>query len=131
MENFKQYENGLKLSVKHLPGVGSVAMGVIVGVGSSLENMNNNGYSHMVEPMLFKGTTKRTAKQISEEFDALGGNFNAFTSKETTCYYCKFLPDKVDEVSELLSDIFFNAIWNLLILNSGSLNISKVFIPEY
>ena len=112
MENFKQYINGLKLSVKQITSVGSVALGVIVGVGSCLETTENNGYSHMVEHMLFKGTKKRTAKQISEELDALGGNFNAFTSKETTCYYCKVLPDKLDEAAELLSDIFFNATFN-------------------
>lgn len=112
MENFKQYINGLKLSVKQITSVGSVALGVIVGVGSCLETTENNGYSHMVEHMLFKGTKKRTAKQISEELDALGGNFNAFTGKETTCYYCKVLPDKLDEAAELLSDIFFNATFN-------------------
>ena len=109
MEKFKQYENGLKLAVKQIPFVGSVALGVIVGVGSCLEDSKNNGYSHIVEHMLFKGTKKRTAKQISEELDALGGNFNAFTSKENTCFYCKVLPDKLEEAAELLSDIFFNA----------------------
>lgn len=112
MENFKQYINGLKLSVKQIPSVGSVALGVIVGVGSCLETEENNGYSHMVEHMLFKGTKKRTAKQISEQLDALGGNFNAFTGKESTCYYCKVLPNKLEEAAELLSDIFFNAIFN-------------------
>jgi len=131
MENFKQYINGLKLSVKKLPAVGSIAMGIIVGVGSSLEDGSTNGYSHMVEHMLFKGTKKRTAKQISEEFDALGGNFNAFTSKETTCYYCKFLPDKLEEVSELLSDIFFNATFDEVELDRERKVISEeIFMDE-
>ena len=112
MENFKQYINGLKVAVKQLPAVGSVALGIVVGVGSCLETSATNGYSHMIEHMLFKGTKKRTAKQISEELDALGGNFNAFTSKETTCYYCKVLPDKIFEAAELLSDILFNATFD-------------------
>jgi len=112
MENFKQYLNGLKVAVKQLPAVGSVAMGIVVGVGSCLETAETNGYSHMIEHMLFKGTKKRSAKQISEELDALGGNFNAFTSKETTCYYCKVLPDKIYDAAELLSDILFNATFD-------------------
>lgn len=131
MENFKQYFNGLKLSVKHLPALGSVAMGIIVGVGSALETAETNGYSHMVEHMLFKGTKKRTAKQISEEFDALGGNFNAFTSKENTCYYCKFLPDKIDEVSELLSDILFNAVFDEVELErERKVILEEIFMDE-
>ncbi len=112
MEKFKEYNNGLKLVVKQMPQVGSVAMGIIVGVGSCLETPETNGYSHMVEHMLFKGTSTRSARQISEKLDELGGNFNAFTGKESTCFYGKVLQDKVEDAAELLSDIFFNATFN-------------------
>ena len=91
MEKIKTYKNGLRLIVKEMTGLFTVSAGIIVHTGSVNETAQTNGLSHFIEHMLFKGTTKRTAKQISEEFDALGGNFNAFTSKETTCYYCKFL----------------------------------------
>ena len=106
MEKFKEYNNGLKLVVKQMPQVGSVAMGIIVGVGSCLETPETNGYSHMVEHMLFKGTSTRSARQISEKLDELGGNFNAFTGKESTCFYGKVLQDKVEDAAELLRDIF-------------------------
>lgn len=112
MESFKEYNNGLKLVVKQMQNVGSVAIGIIVGVGSSLENSKTNGYSHMVEHMLFKGTPTRSARDISEKLDELGGNFNAFTSKESTCFYGKVLKDKVNDAAELLSDIFFNATFS-------------------
>ncbi len=112
MEKFIQFDNGLKLMVKRQEGLMSVACGVFVGVGSSKETTVTNGYSHFVEHMLFKGTKTRTSRQISEELDELGGNFNAFTGKEATCFYNRILPDNLDKALELLSDIFFNATFD-------------------
>lgn len=112
MEKIKRYKNGLKLIVKKSSGLLSVACGVFVGVGSSKENEKTNGYSHIIEHMVFKGTKTRTAKQISEEMDELGGNLNAFTGKETTCFYTKVVPENLEKSVDFLSDLYFNAVFD-------------------
>ena len=82
MVNLKEYDNGLKLVVKKMDGVMSVSVGVWVGAGSRLETDKNNGISHFLEHMTFKGTEKLTAFELSESFDEIGSQPNAFTSKE-------------------------------------------------
>ena len=101
--------NGLRVMIEDIPTVRSVAIGIWVGTGSRHETEQNNGISHFIEHMLFKGTEKRTAQTIAEEFDSIGGNVNAFTSKEYTCYYAKVLDEHVDLGVEVLSDMFFNS----------------------
>src|SRR5207249_6059753 len=86
--------------------VRSVALGIWVDVGSRDERPAINGASHFLEHLLFKGTKKRTARQIAEAFDAVGGDLNAFTAKEYTCYYCRVsdfdLPMAVEYMSDML-----------------------------
>ena len=85
----KRYPGGLRLVVKRIEGVFSVSMGVLVGTGSCFETKEENGISHFIEHMMFKGTDKRNAFAISDAMDRIGAQVNAFTSKEMTCYSAK------------------------------------------
>ena len=84
MEKIKVFDSGLKLIVKKMSGIYTDCCGVFVGVGSSVENTSTNGYSHFIEHLLFKGTKKRSALEISEEIDNVGGQLTAYTSKDVT-----------------------------------------------
>lgn len=101
--------NGLRIVYEKIPYVRSVSIGIWVGTGSRNEKPDNRGISHFIEHMLFKGTSRRTAKQIAEEMDGIGGQLNAFTGKECTCYYAKTLDSHVDVAFDVLSDMFFNS----------------------
>lgn len=101
--------NGLRLVYENIPYVRSVSVGIWVGTGSRNETLENNGISHFIEHMLFKGTKNRSAKQIAETIDAIGGQINAFTGKECTCYYAKTLDTHLDIAVDVLADMFFNS----------------------
>jgi predicted Zn-dependent peptidase len=102
-------QNGVRVVLENIPTVRSVAIGVWIGTGSRNEDPKNNGISHFLEHMFFKGTKTRTAREIAESFDSIGGQVNAFTSKEYTCYYAKVLDTHADFALEVLSDMFFNS----------------------
>jgi predicted Zn-dependent peptidase len=104
--------NGIRIVTKQVPQARSVAMGVWVNVGARDEKAKEGGLSHFIEHMIFKGTERRTALQIAKEFDAIGGQCNAFTSKECTCYYAKVMDTHVDTMVDLLSDIFLNSVFD-------------------
>jgi predicted Zn-dependent peptidase len=104
--------NGLRIISEDIPHVRSVAVGIWVQAGSRYELPKENGLTHFIEHMLFKGTTTRSAKQIAEEFDRIGGNINAFTSKENTCYYAKVLDHHAKHAVEILADMFFNSLFD-------------------
>ncbi len=99
-------KNGLRIVGEKMPHVRSVAVGVWVGVGSRAETAAENGISHFMEHMLFKGTENRTAAQIASEMDAIGGNLNAYTTREYTCYYAKSVDEDVETVFDILSDMY-------------------------
>ena len=101
--------NGLRVVTEHIPFVRSVSFGLWVNTGSRHENATNNGMSHFVEHMMFKGTEKRTALDIADTMDAVGGQLNAFTSKEHTCYFTRTLDTHLDVAMDVLSDMFFNS----------------------
>lgn len=109
MIHFKQFDNGLKLIVNQMSGLLSVTMGIIVHTGASAESDKEDGISHFIEHMTFKGTKKRTAFQISDEMDRIGAQVNAFTGKDITCYYAKSTTAHAAEAFEILSDIFLNS----------------------
>lgn len=111
MVHFKQLDNGVRLIVKQMSGLLSVSMGIIVGTGSYVETDAEDGISHFIEHMMFKGTKKRTAFQISDEMDAIGAQVNAFTGKDITCYYAKSTSDHAEEAFEILSDLFLNSVF--------------------
>lgn len=98
--------------MENIPTVRSVAIGVWIGTGSRFENTKNNGISHFLEHMFFKGTKTRTAREIAESFDSIGGQVNAFTSKEYTCYYAKVLDTHAPYALEVLADMFFNSTFD-------------------
>ena len=105
----KRYENGLRLVVKQMDGLMSVTMGILVGTGSSMETDAEDGISHFIEHMQFKGTQKRNAFELSDAFDRIGAQVNAFTGKDVTCYYSKCTVDHTDTCFELLSDLFLHS----------------------
>ena len=109
MVHYKKFDNGIRLIVKQMPGLMSVTMGIIVHTGASVESDAEDGISHFIEHMMFKGTEKRTAFQISDEMDAIGAQMNAFTSKDITCYYAKSTTGHAQEAFEILSDLFLNS----------------------
>lgn len=97
--------NGLRVLCEQLPHLRSVSMGVWVKAGSILEREHENGLSHLIEHMAFKGTGRRSAKQIAQEMDAVGGYLNAATSKLCTCYYAKVIDENLPLAADILSDI--------------------------
>ena len=107
----KKYKNGLRLVVKKMEGLMSVTMGILIGTGSSVETDAEDGISHYIEHMQFKGTKKRNSYEISDAFDALGAQVNAFTGKDVTCYYSKCTTDHTAEAFEILADLFLNATY--------------------
>ena len=104
MEKFA-LQNGLNVLVEPMPYLRSVSMGVWVKAGSMLETPAENGLSHFMEHMAFKGTEKRTARQIAEEMDCIGGQLNASTSKLCTNYYAKVIDEDLPRAADILADI--------------------------
>lgn len=105
-------ENGLRIVTEEVPYVHSAVVGIWVKAGSRNENDKNHGISHLIEHLLFKGTEKRTAKQIAQELETVGGSINAFTTKEYTCYYAKVLDEHIDLAVDILADMFFNSLFD-------------------
>ncbi|MGI6678872.1 MAG: M16 family metallopeptidase [Dehalobacterium sp.] len=109
---YKDYlANGIRVVTEEIPFVHSVSIGIWVGTGSRYEEAANHGISHLLEHMMFKGTKNRTAKQIAESLEIVGGQINAFTSKEYTCYYAKVLNDHFDLALDVLGDMFLNSLF--------------------
>lgn len=102
-------ENGLRVISEQIPGVHSTSIGIWVGVGSRHEPPRLSGICHFVEHMLFKGTDRRSAKDIAIEIDSVGGVLNAFTGREHTCFYAKVLGDKLALAVDLLSDLILHS----------------------
>lgn len=103
-------QNGLRIVSEHIPHFRSVAVGVFVNTGSRDERPEENGITHFIEHLLFKGTKTRSAKDIAREFDRIGGDLNAYTSKEYTCYYAKVLDHHAPLAVDVLADMFFNSV---------------------
>ena len=109
MIHFKEFDNGLRLVVNRMDSLMSVTMGIIVHTGASQESDAEDGISHFIEHMMFKGTKKRTAFQISDEMDRIGAQVNAFTAKDITCYYAKSTTGHAAEAFEILADLFLES----------------------
>jgi predicted Zn-dependent peptidase len=101
---------GLRVVTEFLPAVRSVALGIWVGVGSRDEDVPHAGATHYLEHLLFKGTSKRTALDISAEMDTVGGEMNAFTAKEYTCYYARVLDQDLPLAVDILSDMVTSSL---------------------
>lgn len=110
MENVKltQLDNGMKVITRTMESLSSVAIGYWVKAGGVFENPSNWGISHFLEHMAFKGTTTRTAQQIADEIESVGGYLNAYTSKEVTAFHSKLLGSDKAVAMDILSDILLN-----------------------
>ena len=117
--------NGLTVVGERMPGYRSVSMGVWINAGSVYERGGELGAAHFIEHMLFKGTKKRSASRIAEEMDAVGGNLNAFTSKECTCFYGRVLGRDTAVLAEILSDLVFDSL-----LDEGDIEREKGVVCE-
>jgi predicted Zn-dependent peptidase len=104
--------NGVRILTQKRPHTRSVSMGVWVNVGARDENLAENGLSHFIEHMIFKGTRRRSAYQIAKEFDAIGGNSNAFTTMENTCYHARVMDTHTAIMVDILTDIFLNSVFD-------------------
>lgn len=100
---------GIRVVMEEIPYVKSVSVGIWVKAGSVDETPKNSGISHYIEHMLFKGTESRSAKKIAADVDKIGGQINAFTGKEATCYYLKTLASNIDQAADILVDMFVNS----------------------
>ena len=112
MIKLKKFDNGLTLTTGNYPSFRSVAVGFFVGAGSSFESDSENGISHFTEHVMFKGTADMTAAMIAERFEDLGASFNAFTTKESTCYYFKCVDEKTEECFALLAHILYGSMFD-------------------
>lgn len=117
--------NGLHVVGERLPYLRSVSIGVWLRVGSMMEQPRENGLSHFLEHMVFKGTEKRNTRQIAEEMDAVGGQLNAFTGKDCTCFYAKVIDEDLPLAVDILSDMTLHAT-----LDEGELNKERGVILE-
>jgi predicted Zn-dependent peptidase len=103
--------NGIQVVTEEIPSVHSVSVGIWVEAGSRDERREENGISHFIEHMLFKGTQRRSARQIAKEIDAVGGILNAFTSKEFSSFYAKVMAEHLPVALDLLFDLYLNSLF--------------------
>lgn len=104
--------NGVRILHEHIPHVRSVSLGIWVGTGSRYESAGMNGASHFIEHMLFKGTENHTAAELAGIMDGIGGQINAFTTKECTCFHGRVLDTHLEQLTDVLCDMFFNSTFN-------------------
>ncbi|MEW6172203.1 MAG: pitrilysin family protein [Bacillota bacterium] len=112
MIRVEELSNGVTILTEEIPHVRSVAIGIWIDAGSRHEEPEQNGITHFIEHALFKGTTTRSAKKITEELDDVGGQLNAFTGKEVTCFYAKVLDEHFGLAVDVLTDMLFNSCFN-------------------
>lgn len=108
MYNKSVLANGIRIVTESIPHLRSITLGIWVATGSRYEQSDNHGISHFIEHLLFKGTQNRSAKQIAELVDSIGGQINAFTGKEYTCYYIRTLDSQLELAMEIISDMLLN-----------------------
>lgn len=105
-------DNGVRIVSERIENARSVATGIFIKAGSRTETIEEHGISHLIEHMMFKGTKKQSAKEIAVYFDRLGGNINAFTSKDQTCYYVKTLDEHAITAFDVLADMFLESTFD-------------------
>ena len=110
MVDIRTLDNGIRVALEPISYVRSISFGIWVKNGSRNELPRENGVSHYIEHMMFKGTENRTARQIAEEMDALGGQINAYTTKEYTCYHTRVLDKHIDRALDVMSDMLLHPL---------------------
>src|SRR6476661_6650388 len=101
--------SGLTVATAEMPHMASVSVGIWVALGSRYEPAELNGVCHFIEHLLFKGTRRRSAKEISQAVEGIGGYLNAFTSEESTCFHARAGHDRFDDLLDVLMDMFLNS----------------------
>lgn len=109
MLNIETLSNGVKIVTEDIPGVRSAALGIWVKGGSRMETPQESGAAHFIEHMLFKGTQRRSAEDIARETDAIGGQINAYTTKECTCFYARVLDSHLRQALDILCDMVYHS----------------------
>lgn len=112
MTHQRVLKNGIRIIMEEMPSYRSVSIGVWIKAGSMYENKQNNGMAHVIEHMLFKGTDKRSAADIANEMTAIGGNMDAFTCKDCTCYYAKTLDIYAKQALDILGDMICHSLFD-------------------
>lgn len=112
MNKIFRFPSGLRLAYKHSPAVRSVGIAVMTGVGSGNETADNNGISHFIEHMYFKGTKNKSSFEIVEYVDGIGAQINAFTSKQTTCFYTLSIDSQAENCAKVLGEILFESMFD-------------------
>ena len=112
MNKIFRFPSGLRLAYKHSPAVRSVGIAVMTGVGSGNETADNNGISHFIEHMYFKGTKNKSSFEIVEYVDGIGAQINAFTSKQTTCFYTLSIDSQAENCAKVLGEILFESTFD-------------------
>lgn len=125
MYQYRTLSNGIRVVAEKIDYLKSISIGVWVGSGSRYESREVNGISHFIEHMLFKGTEKRSAKQIAHEIDSVGGQLDAFTSREYTCFYTKTLNSHAPTALDILSDMLYSPL-----LSQEDMNLERKVIGE-
>ncbi|MEM9723978.1 MAG: pitrilysin family protein [Pseudomonadota bacterium] len=110
--NVTSLSNGVRVVSDRMPGLASAALGVWVGAGARHERAEQNGVAHFLEHMAFKGTSRRSAQDIAEEIEDVGGELNAYTSRDTTAYYARVLADDADCALDILADILRDPLFD-------------------
>src|SRR5207244_275091 len=109
MHQITRLSNGLTVATLEMPHMASVSLGLWVGVGGRYEPAELNGVCHFIEHLLFKGTRRRTAREISQAVEGIGGYLNAFTSEETACFHARAAREQFDVLLDVLMDMFLNS----------------------
>ncbi len=109
MHQLHTLPNGARLLTEEVPSVRTAALGFFVAVGSRHEAPEDNGSAHFIEHMLFKGTATRSTRQLAMDMDAIGGQFNAYTTREHTCFHAHCLTEHLDRAMDLLEDMLFHS----------------------
>jgi predicted Zn-dependent peptidase len=109
MYHLTRLPNGLTIATAEMPHMASISLGLWVAIGGRYEPAHLNGVSHFLEHLLFKGTRKRSAREISQAVEGIGGYLNAFTSEESTCIFSKARHERADELLDVLTDMFLNS----------------------
>src|SRR5688572_4126698 len=125
-----QHESGITIATAEMPHMSSVALGIWVGVGGRFEAAPVCGASHFIEHMLFKGTRRRNARDISQDVEGIGGYLNAFTTEESTCFYAKAAQDQLEHVWDVLADMFLNSSFDAVELEKER-NVIKEELAMY
>lgn len=112
MIQVQKLKNDIPVILEVMPEMKSVSFGIFVKMGSALENKENNGISHVIEHMIFKGTEKHNVKELADIMSDLGGNINAYTAKEVTSFYGRVLTEDVAKAMELMAEMLFNSTFN-------------------